>query len=160
MYSAATLMKELEVQTNMAIKKQEFYEGAALHQLARTGQITQISYEPPFFTLNDNLIVLLKYCTRVRSPWGFTFMRDEQLLLEARSAQFTTVIGLVCGADGIASFGYDDFRTIADSSKRAFHVSCYRRRGEHYEVNGPSKSLSSKIAPSNWKRILEMRGSS
>lgn len=151
-------MKELEVQANMAIRKQEFYEGAALHQLARTGLITQISYDPPFFTMNRKLIVLLKYSTKVRSPWGFTFMRDEQLLLEKKSAESSAVVGLVCGSDGIACFDYKAFQSIADPSKRAFHVSCYRRLGEYYEVNGPLKSLDFKIAPSNWKRILEMRG--
>jgi len=33
----------------MAIKKQEFYEGAALHLLVRGGAITSIRYELPFF---------------------------------------------------------------------------------------------------------------
>lgn len=33
----------------MAIKKQEFYEGAALHLLARSGGISNIRYETPFF---------------------------------------------------------------------------------------------------------------
>jgi hypothetical protein len=39
----------------MAIKKQEFYEGAALHLLARAGGITGIRYVAPFFLLNDHL---------------------------------------------------------------------------------------------------------
>lgn len=56
----------------MAIKKQEFYEGAALYLLARTGRIKSIRNQPPFFVLNDDLFVLLKYSTKSRSPWGFT----------------------------------------------------------------------------------------
>ena len=42
----------------MTIKKQEFYEGAALHILACTGEITAIRYEAPFFLLNNRLAVL------------------------------------------------------------------------------------------------------
>lgn len=47
----------------MSIKKQEFYEGVALHLLARNGGITSIRYEAPFFLLNDHLLVHLKYST-------------------------------------------------------------------------------------------------
>jgi hypothetical protein len=87
----------------MAIKKQEFYEGAALHLLARAGDIASIRYDPPFFLLNEELLVLLKYCTKGRSPWGFTFTSDEQMILQRRASQSRIVIGLVCGADGVAA---------------------------------------------------------
>src|SRR5258708_3687340 len=97
----------------VAIKKQEFYEGAALHLLARTGQVTSIRYIAPFFVLNTDLLVLLKYSTRGRSPWGFTFMPKEQGLLRSRSAEIRTVIGLICGADGVAALPYDAFRGLA-----------------------------------------------
>src|SRR5438309_6815662 len=43
--------------TEMAIKKQEFYEGAALHLLARSGGITSIRYDPPLFIVNNRLLV-------------------------------------------------------------------------------------------------------
>jgi hypothetical protein len=62
----------------MAIKKQEFYEGAALHLIARSGHIKSVQYESPFFFLNDRITLLLKYSTKNRSPWGFTFTEEEQ----------------------------------------------------------------------------------
>jgi len=139
----------------MAIKKQEFYEGAALHLLARSGKITALRYDPPFFALNDRLLVLLKYSTRGRSPWGFTFTSDEQALLGTADSRSKIVIGLVCGADGVAAFSYNEYLGIAALRQSAVHVSCYRRHGEHYEVNGPDGCLDRKISPSNWRRILE-----
>jgi hypothetical protein len=139
----------------MAIKKQEFYEGAALYLLARTGAITSIRYEAPFFLLNDHLLVYLKYSTKGRSPWGFTFMPDEQVLLQKRASQFKIVIGLICGADGVAAISYDGYRSVAAPRKSAVHIACYRKHGEHYEVNGPDGRLDGKVAPSNWQRILE-----
>lgn len=81
----------------MAIKKQEFYEGAALHLLARSGGIRSIRYDPPLFLLNNQVLVLMKYITRCRSPWGFTFKMDEQALLQEKSVDHKVVIGLVCG---------------------------------------------------------------
>jgi hypothetical protein len=140
----------------MAIKKQEFYEGAALHRLACTGTITSISYEAPFFLLNQGLSVLLKYSTRPRSPWGFTFTAEEQILLHEKAGELKLIVALVCGADGVAAFTFDSYLTIAAPRTSALHIACYRQFGEHYEINGPDGKLRGKISPSNWHRILEL----
>ncbi len=139
----------------MNIRKQEFYEGAALHVLARRGSITSIKYEAPFFKLNDRLLVYLKYCTRTRSPWGFTFTSDERRFLQKHGGGTEIVIGLICGSDGIAALTYAEFCSIASQQDIQVHVSCYRSHGEHYEVNGPDGTLGGKVAPSDWQRILE-----
>lgn len=139
----------------MGIKKQEFYEGAALHLLARTGAIKTLGYDAPFFLLNGSLLIYLKYSARSRSPWGFTFMPDEQALLNTKVSKSKVVIGLICGADGVAALSHDAYFSVAALRKSAVHVACYRRHGEHYEVNGPDGTLDKKIAPSNWRRILE-----
>jgi hypothetical protein len=140
----------------MAIKKQEFYEGAALHRLARTGKVTGIGYDAPFFWLNNCLLVRLKYSTKGRSPWAFTFTADEQLLLQQLANRKRLVIGLICGADGIVALSYEAYRRIASTRKTAVHIACYRRHGKHYRVSGPDGSLSGKIAPSDWQRILDL----
>lgn len=138
----------------MGIKKQEFYEGAALHRLARAGVIECIRYEAPFFRLNDQLLVLLKYSTKGRSPWGFTFTRDEQAILQERAAWFKIVIGLICGADGVAALTYDDFLSVASPRESSVHIACYRQYNEHYEVKGPDGIVVGKVAPSDWLKIL------
>jgi hypothetical protein len=139
----------------MAIQKQEFYEGAALHLLARAGRITSIRYEAPFFFLNNQLSVYLKYSTGGRSPWGFTFTPEEQMQMHDRAAESKVVIGLICGADGVAAITFDDYLSVAFPRKPAIHIACYRQHGEHYEVSGPDGKLNKKVAPSNWQRILE-----
>lgn len=138
----------------MAIKKQEFYEGAALHLLARTGAIRCIRYEAPFFVVNDTVVLHLKYSTKGRSPWGFTFMPDEQANLARRASKYEVVIGLVCGSDGVAALPYGSYRGIAAHSESSIHIACYRRYGEHYQVKGPDGTMVGKIAPSNWLKIL------
>jgi hypothetical protein len=138
----------------VAIQKQEFYEGAALHRLIRAGHLATIRYEPPFFHINDSMYVTLKYSTRTRSPWAFTFMPAEQALLDATAANACLYIGLVCGSDGVVALNYRDLRPLAAPRATAVHVSCYRGHGQHYEVNGPDGRLSRKVAPSDWGRIL------
>src|SRR5438034_607179 len=120
----------------MAIRKHEFYEGAALHRLACGGAIPGIRCEAPFFLVNGELLVYFKYSTRVRSPWGFTFTAEEQALLEERSPGRRVVIGLVCGHDGIAALDYEWFQSVAERRSTSLHISCARRHREHYCISG------------------------
>ncbi len=139
----------------MPITKQEFYEGAALHKLARSGMVTSLGYDAPLFTINGSLQVCLKYSTKNRTPWGFTFTPDEQVILGSRAKRDPLVIGLVCGSDGVVAISYQSFCQIAPLEKRAIHVSCYRKHGQHYGVYGPNGELNKKVAPSMWHRVLE-----
>jgi hypothetical protein len=138
----------------MGIQKQEFYEGAALHQIACNGVAASVQRDPPFFILDNRVLALLKYSTRNRSPWGFTFSPGEQVLLEQRSTMVRVVVGLICGADGIAALEYGSYRAIASPKDRSIHIACYRRRGEHYEVSGPDGIMAGKIPPSRWRQVL------
>lgn len=137
----------------MAIAKQEFYEGAALRILACEAPLRTISFEPPFFVLNEATWAYIKYCTRGRSPWGFTFAPTEH----ERMIQCTrnVVIGLVCGSDGIAAITLQEYREVVGEGLSASRIACRRRHGEHYEVTGPNGSLHHKVPPSRWKRIID-----
>lgn len=143
--------------STMSIGKQEFYEGAALHLLARSGRLSSVKYEAPFFILNRHLSVLLKYCTSTRTPWGFTFTADEQQLLQARASKSKTIIGLICGRDGVAAVSYDSYEAVAAPRGVAIHIGCRRRHREHYEVSGPDGVLGRKVPPSSWHDIFEDR---
>lgn len=137
----------------MAIQKQEFYEGAALHQVIRGSSGIQISYSTPFFIINEKLQVHLKYSTAVRSPWGFSFPPEEQQLLQTRALNLSLVIGLICGSDGIAALPYEKYERIVVPRNVAVWVSCSRLHRSHFEVSGPDATLPGKIAPSDWSRL-------
>jgi hypothetical protein len=138
----------------MSIRKQEFYEGAALHQIACGSTVSSIRYEPPFFRLNEAFLVLLKHCTKNRSPWGFTFSHAEQTLLREKATELRLVVGLICGADGIAALDGDSLFSIAALNNSAVHIACFRRHGQYYEIKGPDGTLEGKVPPSRWQRLL------
>jgi hypothetical protein len=142
----------------MAIRKHEFYEGAAIHQLVRTGGVQSLRYESPCFIVNERLWVYLKYSTKGRSPWSFTFTVDEQGLLEDHSNHHPLVLGLICGSDGIAALGYGPYSVVASRRTTAVRVACFRRHGEHYAVSGPDGELPGKIAPGLWQQIAKGGG--
>jgi hypothetical protein len=138
----------------MGILKQEFYEGAALHQIVRYCDGVRITYAAPFFVLNDQVRLHLKYSTGVRSPWGFTFPPDEQSLLYERADNQPLVMGLICAADGIVALPFEHYVKIASKRTTAVRVSCCRRHREHFEISGPDGKLPGKIPSSNWQRLL------
>lgn len=140
----------------MTIAKHEFYEGAALHQLVTNSKVESIRYEAQVFTINNSVQIYLKYCTKNRTPWGFTFTSSECTLLETCATNKRVFLGLVCAADGIAAISHEMFRSIASQGKDPFSILCHRKFGKHYLVSGPNGSLSRKIAPSQWQRILEL----
>ncbi|MBX7184806.1 MAG: hypothetical protein K1Y01_06620 [Vicinamibacteria bacterium] len=144
----------------MAIKKQEFYEGAAIHQLVRGGGAINLKYEDPFFIANNDLVLHIKYSTKGRSPWAFTFMPDERALLKKRAEVSELVMALVCGSDGVALLAYGAFCDIAGSGDNSIHLSSSRRHGQHYTISGPDGALDRKIAPSLWPRLIANRGRS
>ncbi len=138
----------------MPLRKQDFYEGAALVGLARTGMLNMVRHVPPFYALNDTIVVLLKYSTRGRSPWGFTFTPEEQAALARQAAVTPTYVGLICGSDGVTAIDFPDYALIARTKSTPIRVSCFRAHGEHYEVRGPDGVLPRKIPPSAWQRLL------
>src|SRR6266853_429746 len=138
----------------MAIRKQDFYEGAALYSLLKAAGAAHVRYDAPFFVIDDRAIVYLKYSTRVRSPWSFTFSAEEQALLNHPPSKGNLTIALICGEDGVAALGFDAFKGIARSKNTAFRIACFRRHGEHYEISGPDGVLDGKVPPSSWSRLL------
>lgn len=137
----------------MSLQKQEFYEGAALHILVRSGSLDGVRYLPPYFLTSSGRRILLKHCTNVRSPWSFTFSYSECIGL--RNTKSQTIIGLVCGSDGVAGLFDSEFNLISVNPTGSVHVSCYRKHRQHYEVSGPDGSLEQKIAPSRWGRMFK-----
>lgn len=146
-----------EGQALVAIQKQEFYEGAALHQLVRGAGVAQLKYSAPFFIVDGRIQVHIKYSTIVRSPWGFTFTPDEQEMLDSRSAEMPLIIGLVCGGDGVAALSFAQYVKVAQLSISAVRVACSRKHRERFEVSGPSGVLPEKISPSTWRRVLNSK---
>jgi hypothetical protein len=136
------------------IKKQEFYEGAALYQLMRTNAVERVAYAQPFFILNDRIAVLLKYSTSKDSPWNFAFTEAELIELRHTDLQFKYYSGLVCGSDGVVTLSREQILQLVGDNNSNVRVGCYRRHDQHYQVNGPTGPLSKKVSRADWTRML------
>jgi hypothetical protein len=65
------------------------------------------------------------------------------------------MLGLICGADGVATFSYDGYLSIAAVRRPSLRISCHRQHRKYYEIKGPDGRLDQKVAPSDWHRILD-----
>ncbi len=138
----------------MAIQKQEFYEGAALVRLARAARSIRLEFEPPYFIADKRVALYIKYTTKTRTPWGFTFSAAELAELLRKERTTPVVVGLVCGSDGVAALELRAILPLLATRKLGFHISCSRDHRKFYCVSGPAGSLGNTIAPSEWQNLL------
>lgn len=138
----------------MGIRKQEFYEGAAIYSLLRASGQLKIAYRAPFFVLSESRSVYLKYSTAKRSPWAFTFAPGEQATLQAESESHQVAIALICGAEGVVCLPYSDYQLVAAQRFTSVRVACRRLHGRHFTVLGPDGELTRKIPSSDWPNLL------
>ncbi len=138
----------------MGIRKQEFYEGAAIYTLLRASRELKVSYRAPFFLLSGARSIYLKYSTGKRSPWAFTFAASEQAVLAIEAKNRLVGLGLVCGAEGIVSMPFSDYQLIAVQRQSSLRVACSRSHGSHFSVVGPDGVLPRKIPSSDWTNLL------
>jgi hypothetical protein len=136
------------------IKRQEFYEGAALYQLLKTNAVEHVAYAHPFFILNEKIALLLKYSTRKDSPWNFAFTANELEELRHDQKPFNYFMGLVCGSDGVVALFLEQIRQLVVHEGKAARIGCYRKDDQQYEIRGPLGVLDRKISRSNWTKIL------
>jgi len=146
----------------MTIQKQEFYEGAALHQLIRgTNRPFEIVYSSPFFMIHNGPVIYLKYSTAKRSPWPFTFTTTESRSITLFAEEREVAIGLICGSDGVVALSITDYLEITPrphellNSGLSLRITCRRSHRSHYEVSGPASTLKRKIPLSDWTTLLD-----
>jgi hypothetical protein len=138
----------------MAIKKQEFYEGAALYQLIKTNKVERATFAYPFVIINDKFAILIKYSTSKDSPWNFAFTETELIEISSPGHGLDYFAGLVCGSDGVVALSALQLKEVAPEIAASVRIGCYRKHDHHYQVNGPAGTLSRKISRSAWTRIL------
>ena len=65
------------------------------------------------FIVNENIFFLVKYSTKPRSPWRFTFTQDELDRTASLIESYRRlVVAFVCGGDGICALGWDQIENL------------------------------------------------
>jgi hypothetical protein len=135
------------------LEKQEFYWGAAIARLLDDAKCTNLCKVEQGYLVNSALFFLLKYTTKSRSPWRFTFGEDEIARLANVSSRYKRVVtGLICGGDGVCAISWDQLEKLLGG--RPGWISARRKFHERYGVAGPAGELDRKISISDWPALL------
>jgi len=64
------------------IDKADFYHGAALAMALNDVRCLDVARCPPGYLVNDQVLAIIKYTTKSRSPWQFTFTTEDLAKLQ------------------------------------------------------------------------------
>jgi hypothetical protein len=135
------------------LERQEFYWGAAIIRLLDNPKCTSLSKSKGGYLVNSTQFFALKYSTKSRTPWHFTFGGDEiNKLSETSGQQKSVVIGLVCGGDGVCAVTWKQAESLLNG--KPGWISVRRNFHERYGVAGSAGELENKISIRDWPALL------
>jgi len=109
--------------------------------------------DEPGYIVNNEVFVFIKYSTKTRSPWMFTFRQDEVEQLNTRATSFgDIIIVLVCGGDGICAVSWCNASHLLGN--KAGWISARRKFNEQYTVAGQAGQLHGKVSLREWPSII------
>lgn len=143
------------------IRDIEFFHGAALARLVRSGQRVTLApfkgWSNASYLVNDCCGLYLKHSSSRMSPWGFTFHRDQQDEIDEMHRLFgRTVVGLICNDDGVVGLDYTEFRTVLDTNHEAVEaIGISRKPRGMYMVKGRDGEMQYRIGEGDFvKKVL------
>lgn len=135
------------------IDKQEFYHGAAILRILEDARCRSVRKQDFGYRINEEVFVFPKYTTKTRSPWRFTFGREELSRLGPLIASCRRiVVALICGGDGICAVPWEDVERVLGGNFG--WVSVRRNFNKRYDVAGPAGGLHRKISRQEWPSVI------
>lgn len=143
------------------IRDFEFYHGAALARLVRSGRRVTIvllkENSKASYVVNDHCGLYLKHSSSRMNPWSFTFHRDHQHEIDAMHHLIGyVVVGLICNDDGVVGLNYTEFRTVLDTNHEVVGgISVSRKPRGMYTVRGRDAKMQYRIGEGDFaKKVL------
>jgi len=135
------------------IDKREFYHGVAIIRLLEDERCQMVQKRDCGYDVNGEVFIFPKYSTKSRSPWRFSFSKDDAERLNSLARSFAKiVIVLVCGGDGICAIPWREAVDLLGND--AGWISAKRNFNEQYGVAGPRGKMKRKISLRDWPSII------
>ncbi len=135
------------------IDKREFYHGVAIVRLLEDERCQRVQKRDCGYDVNGEVFIFPKYSTKSRSPWRFSFSKDDTEKLNSLASSFgKIVIVLVCGGDGICAVLWREAVNLLGND--AGWISAKRNFNEQYGVAGSQGKMKRKISLRDWPSII------
>ncbi len=136
------------------IDKLHYYHGAAIVSLLQENEDISVKKKGLWgYVINDQVFVFLKYTTKARTPWRFSFdQEDVDRCLRMLSEYNSLVLGLICGGDGVCALTWKEAQFLLND--KPGWISVKRKHNESYGVAGSISKLKGKIPVERWVKIF------
>lgn len=152
----------------MAFTNKDLLHGAAIAVLARQRVALEVkcvtdqhsdAYE---LRLGDKtLLVMMKYSTKKKSPWQFSFGEPQAKAIQqlvATHRALPLVFAFVCHNDGVCAVLEQDLEFVGLGAKtlEGASITVSRPRGGSYWISGPGRTKMPRAVPqSRWLSIFD-----
>ncbi|GAA3842942.1 hypothetical protein AFIC_003026 [[Pseudomonas] carboxydohydrogena] len=135
------------------LDKSAYYHGAAVIPILEDVRCQSIRKLGSLgYVLNDDSFLLIKYTTKERSPWRFTFDQEDVERSIGMAAKYRRLVfGLVCGSDGVCGIDWDQGCDLLGS--KPGWIAASRKHNHSYTVWGGGGELKRKVSLGKWPAL-------
>ena len=136
------------------LDKANYYHGAAIARLLEDENSFSVRKKGLLgYVVNEKVFVFLKYTTKARTPWRFTFDQEDVDRCFSMSLNHEAVIsGLICGGDGVCALKWQEVKLLLDG--KPGWICIKRNHNERYGVTGSADELDRKVAVGRWPTLI------
>ncbi len=136
------------------LDKSAYYHGAAIVAVLEDSRCRSIGKKGSLgYVVNSNIFLFIKYTTKSKSPWRFTFdQEDIDRCIKMGGEYDRIVLGLVCGGDGVCGVAWEEARSML--GMKAGWLAAARKHNQSYEVWGPENKMTRKVSLRRWPTLI------
>jgi hypothetical protein len=136
------------------LDKSAYYHGAAVIPILEDPRCRSIRKRGTLgYVVNEDTFLLIKYTTKERSPWRFTFDQEDIDRCVRMSAEHRRLVcGFVCGSDGVCAVDWVQGRELLGTKPSWIAVA--RKHNHSYSVWGANGELKRKVTLGKWPGLV------
>jgi hypothetical protein len=136
------------------LDKSAYYHGAAVIPILEDSRCRSIRRLGSLgYLVNDDIFLFIKYTTKERSPWRFTFDQEDVDRSINMAAQYRRLVfGFVCGSDGVCAIDWPQGRELL--GERPGWIAAARKHNHSYSVWGTNAELKRKVSLGKWPALV------
>ena len=136
------------------LDKSAYYHGAAVIPILEDIRCRSIRKLGTLgYVVNDDKFLFIKYTTRERPPWRFTFDREDIGRCLNMSGNYSLlVLGFVCGSDGVCAVDWSQGLELLGD--KPGWVAASRKHNHSYTVWGAKGELKRKVSLNRWPALI------
>ena len=136
------------------INKHKFYHGAAIVRLLEDERCKALRKKGSLgYICNEKVFLFVKYTTKARTPWQFTFDQEDVDRANRMAAEYgRAVCVFVCGGDGVCAVSWEEVQQVINNT--AGRVAVARKHNKQHSVWGGADQLEHKVAINQWPAVV------